>query len=185
MEALAFGKAKLMRMKKFRPIIKARPRKHAWNFVEARPRPMITSSDDVPKTSFRLRYGHYEFLVMPFGLTNVPIIFMDLMNKVFQPYLDQFVVVFIDDILVYSKNEIDHEKHLRIVLRTLHGIMLDPAKVKAILEWNSPKNVSKVHNFLGLVWYYRRFVKGFSMIASPPTKLLKKNENFVWSDDCQ
>ncbi|KAG8491028.1 hypothetical protein CXB51_014149 [Gossypium anomalum] len=91
---------------------------------------------DVYKTTFRTRYGHYEFLVMPFGLTNVPTAFMDLMNRVFQPYLDQFVVVFIDDIL--------------------------------------PKSVSEIRSFLGLAGYYRRFVKGFSLIAAPLTKLLHK-----------
>ena len=74
---------------------------------------------DVPKTTFRTRYGHYEFLVKPFGLSNAPVAFMDLMNRVFQPYLDQFVVVFIDDILVYSKDEQEHEQHLKIVLQTL------------------------------------------------------------------
>ncbi|KAA3487210.1 retrotransposon protein [Gossypium australe] len=123
---------------------------------------MIAYSDNVPKTAFRLRYGHYEFLVMPFGLTNVIVVFMDLINR-------------------FSKYEfwLKEVHFLRHVILT-DGIMVDPAKVKAVLEWNSPKNVSEVHNFLGLARNYRRFVKGFSMIASPLTKLLKKKEKFVF-----
>ena len=141
---------------------------------------------DVPKTAFRTRYGHYEFLVMPFGLTNAPAAFMDLMNRVFRPYVDQFVVVFIDDILVYSKDAQEHEQHLRIVLETLRekklyaklskcdfwlkevsflghivsaeGIRVDPAKIEAVVNWKSPQNVTKVRSFLGLAGYYRRFV---------------------------
>ncbi|KAA3471200.1 DNA/RNA polymerases superfamily protein [Gossypium australe] len=164
---------------------------------------------DVPKTTLRTRYGHYEFLVIPFGLTNAPAVFMDLMNKIFRPYLDRFVVVFIDDILVYSRNENEHAEHLRIVLQTLRekhlyakfskckfwlrevgflgyivsaeGIKVGPSKISAM----PPKNVSKVRSFLGLIGYYRRFVKGFSMIASPMTCLLQKDVKFAWTDKCQ
>ena len=155
---------------------------------------------DVPKIAFRTRYGHYEFLVMSFGLSNAPTAFMDLMNRVFHPYLDQFVVAFINDILVYSKDAQEHEHHLRIVLRILkekklfaklskcdfllkeasflghivsvEGIRVDPTKIEAIVSWKSPRNVTKVRSFLGLVGYYRLFIKGFSIIASPLTKLL-------------
>ncbi|KAG8500394.1 hypothetical protein CXB51_004416 [Gossypium anomalum] len=138
---------------------------------------------DVHKTTFRTRYGHYEFLVMPFGLTNAPAAFMDLMNRVFQPYLDQFVVVFINDILVYSKSEDEHDEYLRVVLQILRekqlyakiskcefwlhevtflehvvfieGIRVDPRKIEAVLDWKQPKNVSEIRSFLGLAGYYR------------------------------
>ena len=130
-----------------------------------------------------VRYGHYEFLVMTFGLTNAPAAFMDLMNRVFHPYLNQFVVVFIDDILVYSKDAQKHEQHLRIVLQTLRerqvfaklskcgfwlkevsflghivsaeGIGVDPTNIEAIVSWKLPRNVIEVKSFLGLARYYR------------------------------
>ena len=168
---------------------------------------------DIPKTAFRTRYGHYEFLVMPFGLTNAPAIFMDLMNKVFRPYLNKFLIVFIDDILVYSSSSDDHEKHLRIVLQTMRdkqlyaklskcefwkdkvaflghviskeGIFVDPKKIEAVVAWERPTNVTEVRSFLGLAEYYRRFVEGFSMIASPLTKLTQKHAKFEWTDECE
>ncbi|TYK26678.1 pol protein [Cucumis melo var. makuwa] len=168
---------------------------------------------DIPKTAFRSRYGHYKFIVMFFGLTNASAIFMDLMNMVFKDFLDTFVIVFIDDILVYSKTEAEHEEHLHQVLRTLganklyakffkcefwlkkvsilghvvssEGVSVDPAKIEAVTSWPRPSTVSEVRSFLGLAGYYRRFVEGFSSIASPLTQLTRKRTPFVWSPACK
>ncbi|RVW67380.1 Transposon Ty3-G Gag-Pol polyprotein [Vitis vinifera] len=125
--------------------------------------------EDVPKTAFRTRYGHYEFLVMPFGLTNAPAAFMDLMNRVFKPYLDQFVVVFIDDILVYSRSREEHEGHLSIVLQTLRDKQLY-AKLKkyAVANWRRPSTVTEIRSFLGLAGYYRRFRELKNRLVSAP-----------------
>ncbi|XP_074374353.1 uncharacterized protein LOC141714751 [Apium graveolens] len=155
--------------------------------------------EDIPKTAFRTRYGHYEFLVMPFGLTNAPVAFMDLMNRVFKKYLDKFVVVFIDDILIYSKSEEEHKQHLWIALEILRqeklyakftkceneGVKVDPAKIEAVMNWERPKTPTEVRSFLGLAGYYRRFVKDFSKIATPLTKLTRKNQKFEWSAECE
>ncbi|KAI4295098.1 hypothetical protein MLD38_040632 [Melastoma candidum] len=169
--------------------------------------------EDIPKTAFRTRYGHYEFRVMPFGVTNAPAVFMGLMNQVFRPYLDQFVIVFIDDILVYSKSKDEHKEHLTIVLKTLRenklyaklskcefwlekvaflghvisatGIEVDPTKVEAVEKWPRPTTISEIRSFLGLAGYYRRFVEGFSKIVTPMTKLLRKDIRFEWTDDCE
>ncbi|KAL0553796.1 hypothetical protein IC582_007700 [Cucumis melo] len=169
--------------------------------------------EDVPKTAFRSKYGHYEFVVMSFGLTNAPAVFMDLMNRVFREFLDTFVIVFIDDILIYSKTEAEQEKHLRMVLQTLRdnklyakfskcefwlkqvsflghvvskaGVSVDPAKIEAVTGWTRPSTVSEVRSFLGLAGYYRRFVENFSRIATPLTQLTRKGAPFVWSKACE
>ncbi|GKB34327.1 putative reverse transcriptase domain-containing protein [Tanacetum coccineum] len=144
--------------------------------------------EDILKTAFRTRYGHYEFQVMPFGLTNAPAVFMDLMNRVCKPYLDKFVIVFIDDILIYSKNKKEHEEHLKAILEFLkkeefQGIHVDPAKIESIKDWASPKTPTEIRQFLGLAGYYRRFIKGFSKIAKPMTKLTQKGVKFDWGLD--
>ena len=169
--------------------------------------------EDIPKTAFRTRYGHFEYTVMPFGLTNAPAAFMDLMHRVFRPYLDQFVIVFIDEILIYSRTPEEHERHLIIVLQTLRehklyakmskcefwmkevkfighvvseqGVAVDPAKIEAVMKWEPPKNVTEVRSFLGLAGYYRRFVEGFSKLAMPMTRLTKKEEKFLWTPECE
>ncbi|GKC65760.1 putative reverse transcriptase domain-containing protein [Tanacetum coccineum] len=141
--------------------------------------------EDIPKTAFRTRYGHYEFQVMPVGLTNAPAVFMNLMNRVCKPYLDKFVIVFIDDILIYSKKEKEHEDHLKQILELLkkeefQGLHVDSAKIESIKDWASPKTPSEIRQFLGLAGYYRRFIEGFSKIAKTMTKLTqKKAENFI------
>jgi hypothetical protein len=168
---------------------------------------------DIPKTAFSTRYGLYEFTIMSFGLTNAPAYFMNLMNKVFMAYLDRFIIVFIDDILIYSKSDSDHEEHLRLVLQKLRdnqlyakysqcefwigevpflghiisntGISVDPAKVKEIMEWSIPTTVTEVRSFLGLAGYYRRFIEGFSKIAKPMTSLLEKGREFKSNEKCQ
>ena len=145
---------------------------------------------DIPKTTFRTRYGHFEFTVMPFGLTNSPAAFMDLMHRVFQPYLNQFVVVFVDDILIYFQSEWEHEYHLRIVLQLLRdhqlygkfskcefwltevrflghvvsasGVSVDPEKVEVAMSWERSKSVFEICSFLGLAGYYKRFSRDFS-----------------------
>ncbi|KAJ0587246.1 putative nucleotidyltransferase, Ribonuclease H [Helianthus annuus] len=164
--------------------------------------------EDILKTAFRTRYGHYEFVVMPFGLNNAHAVFMDLMNHVCKPFLDRFVIVFIDDILIYSKSKTEHTQHLRSVLELLQGnrlyakfskcefwleevqflghivnsqgIHVDPAKIEVVKSWVTPKSPSDVRSFLGLAGYYRRFIADFSKIVVPLTSLTYKDKPFIW-----
>ncbi|GKE15970.1 putative nucleotidyltransferase, ribonuclease H, partial [Tanacetum coccineum] len=143
--------------------------------------------DDIPKTAFRTRYGHFEFTVMPFALTNTPAVFMDLMNRVCRPYLDKFVIVFIDDILIYFRTREEHEMHLRsIVLGHVinsDGVHVDPSKIEAVKNWEAPRTPSEVHSFLGLARYYRQFVEKFSKIAKSLTILTHKRKTFDWGEE--
>ncbi|GJY27602.1 retrotransposon protein, putative, ty3-gypsy subclass [Tanacetum coccineum] len=132
--------------------------------------------EDIPKTAFRTRYGHYEFQVMPFGLTNAPAVFIDLVNHVCKPYPDRFMIVFIDDILIYSKMQF-----LGHVIN-IEGIHIDPAKIDLIKDWASPKTPTENREFLGLAGYYRRFIKGFLKIAKPMTKFTQKSVKFDWGE---
>jgi hypothetical protein len=174
---------------------------------------MKIREQDIPKTAFTTRYGLYEFVVVSFGLTNAPAYFMNLMNKVFMEELDRFVVVFIDDILIYSETTEEHEEHLRVVLERLRqrklyakfskcefwmekvaflghvlsaeGIAVDPSKVESVTKWEQPLNVTDIRSFLRLAGYYQRFIENFSKIAKPMTELLKNNTKFEWSEACE
>ena len=174
---------------------------------------LIFQEQDIPKTAFTTRYGLYEYTVMSFGLTNAPAYFMNMMSKVFMEFLDKFIVVFIDDILVYSKNEEEHKEHLCLVLGKLRehqlyakfskcefwlkevgflkhvisgeGIAVDPTKVVTVTNWEAPTTVGEIRSFLGLAGYYRRFIENFSKIAKPMTELLKKDTKFNWTEECE
>ncbi|WVZ58481.1 hypothetical protein U9M48_008753, partial [Paspalum notatum var. saurae] len=135
--------------------------------------------EDLPKTAFSTRYGLYEYLVMSFRLTNAPAFFMYMMNLVFMNELDKFAVVFLDDILIYSKDEKEHEEHLRI------GIAVDPSKVECVLNWKQPETVTEIQSFIGSAGYYHRFIKDFSKTAKPMTSLTKKNAKYSWSPNCE
>ncbi|GKB92723.1 putative reverse transcriptase domain-containing protein [Tanacetum coccineum] len=164
----------------------------------------------IPKTAFRTRYGHFEFTVMPFGLTNAPAIFTDLINRVCKPYLDKFIIMFIDDILIYSKSEEEHEVHLKTILDLLkkeklyakfskcefqlqevqflghvvnrNGIHIDPSKVESVKNWKTLGSPTEIRSFLGLAGYYRRFIENFSKIVKPLNLLTQKNNTYVWGD---
>jgi hypothetical protein len=165
------------------------------------------------KTAFRTRFGHFEYCVMPFGLANAPAAFQNLMNDLFREFNEEFVVVYIDDILIFSKCQADHDRHVKLVLAKLQehnlvcklekcqfdvteleflgcivsaqGIRMDPAKLATTHAWPVPTSVKELQSFLGFVNYYRRFVRRFSETALPLTALLHKDRTYRWSDTCQ
>jgi hypothetical protein len=169
--------------------------------------------EDIPKTAFNCQLGHFEFTVMTFGFTNAPATFQTLMNSILDPFSNTFMVVYLDDILIFSPDLDSHVRHVRHVLQKLrdhglfakrkkcsfaqpsvefvghvvdtNGVSTDPAKVKAIAEWPIPRNITDVQSFLGLANYYRRFVRGYSHVACPLTNLLKKEAIFSWGLDQQ
>lgn len=167
---------------------------------------------DIHKTDFRTHFGHFEFLVMPFGLSNAPSTFQAAMNTTIQKYLRKFVIIFFDDILIYSKDLDSHVQHLTVVLNCLRensfyakmskcqfgattieylghvisaqGVQPDTNKIEAMLSWSQPLNIKQLRGFLGLTGYYRKFVKGYAAIAAPLTDLLKQDA-FSWNDKAQ
>ena len=175
-----------------------------WGYHQVR-----IHQDDVEKTAFRTRYGHYQYKVMPFGLTNAPATFQALVQDILKPLLDVCVIVYIDDILIYSQNEEEHKQHIHQVLEILRkhkmygnmakceffkesveylghvisskGISTDPKKVESIKHWPVPANLKEMQSFLGLCNYYRRFIESYSKIAAPLTDLTHKDVPFIWT----
>ena len=165
------------------------------------------------KTAFRTPFGHFQFKVLPLGLSNASATFQCMMNRIFAAYLNQFVLVYMDDMLVCSANEAEHLQHLRSVLMTLresrlfvklskcdflkpdvkflghvvgaNGLHVDPAKVAAVQQWLPPANVAEVRSFLGLANFFRRFIQGYSSLVAPVPSLLRKSTVFQWSPACQ
>ena len=165
------------------------------------------------KTTFRSRYGSFEFLVMPFGLTNAPSVFQHYVNDVLREHLDKFVIAYLDDILIYSQNVAEHDSHVRTVLECLrkhqlyakatkcafrleetefhgyivgkNGLRMDPAKVQTVLDWPIPTSVKAVQSFLGFANFYRRFIRDYSKIVGPLTTLTRKDKLYEWTDKCQ
>ena len=170
--------------------------------------------EDVPKTAFRVHFGHYQFKVLSFGLTNAPATFQGVMNRIFQQHLEKFVLVYLDDILVFSKTQEEHLEHLRKAFEILRennklfaqltkcrfakseleylghvvgkdGIKVDPRKIETVTTWARPNDVSQLRSFLGLSNYFRRFIQGYSTLVAPLTHLTRKDVKYIWTKQCQ
>ena len=165
------------------------------------------SEEDVPKIAFRMPFGHYQFKVLSFKLTNAPATFQGVMNRIFERYLGKFMLVYLDDILVFSKNQEEHLEHLRKVFDILRknkiyakltkchfakeeleylghvvgkdGIKVDPRKIETVAKWARPKDVSQLHSFLSLYNYFRRFIQDYSTLVAPLTHLTRKDVEFT------
>ena len=174
---------------------------------------IIIKEGDEYKTAFRTKYGHYEYLVMPFGLKNAPATFQSFINSILRPYLEKCVILYLDDILIYSKDVEEHHNQVRNVLQTLinnnlyaklekcefdqnkveflgyilsgDGVSTDPKKIKSVEEWPRPENLKDVQRFIGLCNYYRRFVKDFAKTAKPLHNLTRKNIKFLLTNECE
>ena len=172
---------------------------------------IAVKESDIPKTAFRTQRGQFEFIVMPFGVTNAPATFQRMMNSLFKEELDDFILVYLDDILIFSRTLQEHIRHIRIALERLRtakfyarlhkcsffqtrveylgfdvsvrGIQPSPEKVKTIVEWPTPKSVKDVRSFLGLAGFYRRFIKDFSLKARPMTDLTKEGMPWKWDEE--
>jgi hypothetical protein len=174
---------------------------------------ILISEEDRPKTAFRTPFGHFQFKVLIEGLTNAPATFQTAMNSIFHPYLRKFVVVYVDDILIYFWTEEEHKAHIRLVLDVLkrekfyvckaksnfaveeikfmghivnsEGIRPDPKKVEVVQNWPVPKNVHELRSFLGLANYFRKFISHYLEVAAPLTNLTKKSYVWAWTGKCQ
>ena len=173
----------------------------------------MISEDDRPKTAFRTPFGHFQFKVLIEGLTNAPATFQTVMTSIFAPFIRRFVVVYLDDILIFSKTEAEHQAHVRLVLEILRrekffasqaksrfaqteiqylghivnaqGIRPDPKKVSAVQSWPVPQNLHDIRSFLGLCNYFRKFMDHYSSVAWPLTNLTKKSVSWNWTGRCQ
>ncbi|XP_058776781.1 uncharacterized protein LOC131651130 [Vicia villosa] len=147
--------------------------------------PIRVKDEDIQKTTFRMKYGYYEYYVTLFNVTNAHGVVLEYMNRIFHQYLDKFVVVLIDDILIYSKSEEEHGVNFLSHVISSDGIVVDPFKIEVVSQWESVKSVTEIRSFLGLVGYYQKFIEGFSKLSLSLTQLTRKSQAFIWTSQCE